>query len=385
MKSARTDIATAVLAAMVAFFAAGSGLTAQTPAPPPAPAQKAPGTPAAPAQKTPAPPSGIQTLPAPSPRDSVKPDDVVLTIGPEKITRARFEQIKQGMPPQYAGVPAQMGEKGFANNYATFRSLAMLAEREKLDQTAAFREQMSFMRTELMARLALGQLSIRSQTLTDDEMQAYLNAHKDDYQQARVKGIFVALNPPAKPVPPANPERSAPGSPAAAAPPPPEPPKARTDAEARARAEELRKQIVAGADFAAVAKANSDHANAEKGGDFGVIRKNQLPPNLEKVVFVLKPKEVSDPVKEGQGYYIFQVEELRAITLDEAAATIRGVLTDQKMQAEMKGVQAQFPVVYNDQYFVEAAPAAGSGARPVITGVAPAQPQPAPAPAAKKP
>lgn len=352
-----------------------TGLFAQAPAPPAA----RPATPPPPAAATPAPaqvPSGIPTLPI-TPKEQVKPDEVVLTIGNEKITRAQFEAIKSGLPPQYAAVPQQMGDKGFAGAYAQFRGLALEAEKQKLDQTPAFKEQLNFLRTELLARLAVSELSVNSQEVSENEIKAYYEAHKPEFQQAKVKGIFVALNPPAKPAAPA-------GGAAAKA----EAPKARTDEEAKARAGELRKQILGGADFGTVARENSDHqASAEKGGDLGTLRKGSLPPNLDKVVFALKPKEVSEPVKEGQGYYIFQVDEIRPVTMDEATATIRNTLSQQKMTAALEKVKTDYPVVYNDKYFSEAQPPAGAPARPVITGVAPAQPGAAgvPAPAAKPP
>jgi parvulin-like peptidyl-prolyl isomerase len=311
-----------------------------------------------------------------SPKDQVKPEEVVLTIGNEKITRSQFETIKAGLPPQYAAVPQQMGDKGFAGAYAQFRGLAIEGERQKLDQTREFREQLNFLRTELLARLAVSAFSAKSQEINDQEIKAYYDSHTAELQQAKVKGIFVALNPPAIPAAPAA------GGAAAKA----ETPKARTDEEAKARAEELRKQILAGADFATVARENSDHqASAEKGGDLGTLRKGSLPPNLDKTVFALKPKEVSEPVKEGQGYYIFQVDEIRPVTLDEATASIRNTLQQQKMTTALERVKTDYPVVYNDKYFGEAPGQPGAPARPVITGVAPAQPGAAgvPAPAAK--
>lgn len=360
-----------VAALLTAVLCGGVVLLAQAPAAKPSQAPAA-AQPAPPVQA----PTGIATLPI-SAKDQVKPDEVVLTIGPEKITRQRFEQIKAGLPPQYGNVPQQMGDRAFAGSYAQFRGLALLAEQQKLDQAAEFKEQLNFLRTELLARLALTQLQNRSQSVTDEEVKAYYDSHTDEFVQAKVKGIFVALNPLAKPA----------ATPAAGgSAPKPETPKARTDEEAKARAEELRKQILAGADFATVAKANSDHqADSEKGGDLGTLRKGALPANLDKVVFSLKPKEVSEPVKEGQGYYIFLVDEIRPVTLDEATATIRNTLQGQKFNKTLEQVKVDFPVTFNDKYFAEPAQATGGGTRPVITGVAPAQPGAAgvPAPAAK--
>jgi len=363
---------TMYLAILAGAMVLGAGLLAQAPTPPAPPAGPPP---AAAAPAPPQVPTGIQTLPI-SPKDLVKPEEVVLTIGNEKITKVQFETIKAGLPPQYAAVPQQMGDKGFAGAYAQFRGLAIEGEKQKLDQTREFREQLNFLRTELLARLAVTALSAKSQEVSDQEIKAYFDSHTAELQQAKVKGIFVALNPPAKPAAPA----------AAGAAAKTETPKARTDEEAKARAEELRKQILAGADFATVARENSEHqASAEKGGDLGTLRKGSLPPNLDKIVFALKPKEVSEPVKEGQGYYIFQVDEIRAVTLDEATATIRNTLQQQKMTTALEKVKTDYPVVYNDKYFSEAQGPPGAPARPVITGVAPAQPGAAgvPAPAAK--
>lgn len=384
--------------ALATALIAGTAVLAQAPPPPAKPAQAAPSaTTPAPAQAAPsatAPPPaqqqaprGIATLPI-TPKEQVKPEDVVMTIGGEKITRARFEAIKNGLPPQYSGVPQQMGDRGFAGAYAQFRGLALEAEKRRLDQSAEFQEQLGFARTELLARLLVSEIGAKSQEVKEEDIKAYYEAHAADFQQAKVRAIFVALSPPAKPAPAAGgaaPKAEAPKAETPKA----ETPKTRTDEEAKARAEELRKKVLDGADFASVAKENSDHqSTAEKGGDLGTVLKGTLPPNLDSVVFSLKPKEVSAPVKEGQGYYVFQVEEVRPRTLDEASATIRNTLSQQRMNAALEKVKTDYAVTYNDQYFGPATPAAGA-TRPVITGVAPAQPgsvgtpAPVPAPAAK--
>ena len=179
-----------------------------------------------------------------------------------------------------------------------------------------------------------------------------------------MKSIFVAFKPQPKPAAVASASEE-------------EAPKPRTEQQALARAEELRQQLLAGADFSALAKAHSDHKeSAEKGGDLGTVRKNQLPASLAKVVFSLKPNQISEPVKEGQGYYILQTQEIRAVTLNEAVATIRGTLRQQKFLQAMEQVRKEFPLVLNEKFFGPQAtqsPTPGT-ARPVITGVAPAKP-----------
>ena len=340
-------------------------------------AQARPATPSDPAKEPPTVPPASPAAPsskAPPSEDAVGPDDVVLTIGPEKITRARFEQIKLGLPPQYGGLAQKWGSRLFANNYAAFRGLAMLAEGEKLDQTAQFKGQIQFMRIQLLASLAVQRLQAKAQQISQEELKTYYDEHQAEFEQARVKGIFVAFSPQAKP--------AAGGSAAKQ-----ETPKTRTEEQARARAEELRQQLLAGADFAALAKAHSEHKeSAKKAGDFGTVRRNQLPGGLSKVVFSLKPDQISEPVKEGQGYYVLQAQDIRAVTLDEAAATIRGTLRQQKFLQAMEQVKQEFPVVMNEKFFGAAqASALGGSAQPVITGVAPARPGAAAAPPSGSP
>ena len=82
------------------------------------------------------------------------------------------------------------------------------------------------------------------------------------------------------------------------------------DRAALQRAQQLVKQIRGGADFAQVARKNSDdEATRDQGGDLGFVGHDVLPEPVEAVAFQLEPGKVSDPIKTDEGYYIIQVEE----------------------------------------------------------------------------
>ncbi len=76
------------------------------------------------------------------------------------------------------------------------------------------------------------------------------------------------------------------------------------------KAEELLAKLKAGADFADLAKKNSeDPGSAEKGGDLGWITRGQTVPEFEKAAFSLNLKELSGLIKTEYGFHIIQVLE----------------------------------------------------------------------------
>jgi peptidyl-prolyl cis-trans isomerase D len=81
-------------------------------------------------------------------------------------------------------------------------------------------------------------------------------------------------------------------------------------AKIEAKAADLQKQLKAGADFAALAKKNSeDTASAEKGGDLSWIVRGQTVKAFEDTAFSLKPKEISGVIKTEYGFHILEVLE----------------------------------------------------------------------------
>jgi parvulin-like peptidyl-prolyl isomerase len=80
-------------------------------------------------------------------------------------------------------------------------------------------------------------------------------------------------------------------------------------AKALTKAQDLLKQIEEGADFATLAKANSDDLTKAKGGDLGYFGRGRWEAPFEKVAFELKVNEVSNVVKTQLGYHIIKVTD----------------------------------------------------------------------------
>ncbi|MEO6238167.1 MAG: peptidylprolyl isomerase [Vicinamibacterales bacterium] len=109
------------------------------------------------------------------------------------------------------------------------------------------------------------------------------------------------------------------------------------DAAVKKQAEDLLAQIKKGANFAELAKKNSqDEVSAAKGGDLDFFNKGQMVPEFDKVAFSLTPGQMSDLVKSSFGYHIIKVTDKKAAatkTLDEVRPQIEDQLKYEQAQA----------------------------------------------------
>jgi peptidyl-prolyl cis-trans isomerase C len=104
---------------------------------------------------------------------------------------------------------------------------------------------------------------------------------------------------------------------------------------ARARAAELAKRAREGANFAALAKAHSNDASRERGGDLGFVVRGQAQPPFEQAAFALAPGDVSDPVETIYGFHVIKGGEKRPaqkVPFGQAAAQVEEYLLEQRRQ-----------------------------------------------------
>jgi len=101
----------------------------------------------------------------------------------------------------------------------------------------------------------------------------------------------------------------------------------RSDEEAKALAEELKGQLVAGKPFEELAKASSEGAEAAEGGEMGWVEKGQLMGEIDEKVFALKPGELAGPIQSSLGYHLFKLVERKEVSV-RPIADVRGQIQD---------------------------------------------------------
>ncbi len=156
--------------------------------------------------------------------------------------------------------------------------------------------------------------------ITDAELQQYYTQHQAQYQvkeQVKVRHILIAA--------PAG--------------------DAKKDADAKAKAEDLLKQIRGGGNFAELAGKNSDDPGSKvQGGELGWLNRGQTVPEFDKTAFSLNPGQTSDVIKTQFGYHILQVEEKKTAhtrPLPEVKAEILPILEQQRAGAAEQTFAAQ--------------------------------------------
>lgn len=106
------------------------------------------------------------------------------------------------------------------------------------------------------------------------------------------------------------------------------------DDDALQRAQALRERILAGEEFAELAReASEDPGSASRGGDLGFTPRGSFDPDFEDALFALQEGEVSEPVRTSYGYHLIKLTALQAPDLP-ALEDMRENL-EQELKAEL--------------------------------------------------
>lgn len=108
----------------------------------------------------------------------------------------------------------------------------------------------------------------------------------------------------------------------------------RSEAAARAQLSDFRKRILAGqADFALLARDNSQDGSAAQGGDLGWASPGMFVPEFEEAMNRLAPGQISEPLVSRFGVHLIQLTERRNASLSprEQRETVRAMLREKKL------------------------------------------------------
>lgn len=264
-------------------------------------------------------------------------DEILAQVGPYKLTKKEFEAKLETAPPQVKMILAhQPGlKKALVKRWVEISLLSLAAKDEGLANDPEVKARLEEVTRQILAQAYLEKkILAKTGQVSEKELQAYYEKHKDKYQEpeaVRARHILIEV--------PQNATKA-------------------QEKEALKKAQEIRARILKGEDFAKLAKEYSaDPGTKNRGGELGFFTRGQMVKAFEEAAFSLKPGEVSQPVRTPFGYHIIQVEEVRAAkqkSFEEVKGRIKEeILAKREQEALNKAIaelKKKYPTkIYEDR------------------------------------
>ncbi len=258
------------------------------------------------------------------------PDDAQLAVFDDGavLTAGQLRGYMTVLDPSRQALAAKSPET-LIQEIAFMRKLAGMAEQEKLDQQSPAREQLAFNRLLFLTQIKAGD-AMNQVHVDPKEVLNYYNANKNKYKQVKVNALYIAFG-----------EASKAGG-----------GKVLSEEAAKAKAAQLLAQLRGGADFAKLAKENSDDETSKaKDGYFATLNPTDNIPDAFRVVFQLNQGEITEPVRQENGYYLLKAEVVTVKPLSQVNEQILSDLKQQHFKAWMDKVHDETKVQYTNPAF----------------------------------
>lgn len=126
----------------------------------------------------------------------------------------------------------------------------------------------------------------------------------------------------------------------------------------RLRMEEIRGELLAGADFAELARRESESQTRYRGGNMGMVDPSELPPDVAEKVVGLQPGEITEVIGIEDGWVIFRcfgIREERHNTFEDVADTVHSILRRRELKRRMAELEEELVASAAASYDLETA------------------------------
>jgi peptidyl-prolyl cis-trans isomerase C len=222
------------------------------------------------------------------------PDTVLATVAGTPVTLGELIAVRQGLPPQYQQLPDEVLMGALVEQTADQILLAEAARAAGIDQRRAVQ-----LILENQARAVLAEAYMEravEERVTDEAVQQAYEAEfasAEPVEEVHAAHILV---------------------------------------DTEEKAQELKAELDAGADFAALAAEHGTDGTATRGGDLGWFVHEQMVPEFADAAFAMQPGDISGPVQSPFGWHLIKLDERRersAPPLEEVRGQIVEQLTQQ--------------------------------------------------------
>ena len=234
---------------------------------------------------------------------------VVMRVNDEPITEKEFMTYLVSAPEEMRAFYASPeGREFLAQEIVKLKALEQEAVKMGLANDPDAQMRLAIDRTNILASLALQKLIGDP---NEAEIRAEYEKERKNFETVELSHILVAYEGgrvPAKSGRPLSPEAAA------------------------KRADALASRLRGGADFAAMARTESDDVNTAGGGGYlGTVMPGSMPQELDAVAMQLQPGQLSTPVRSEFGIHIFKGGQRRLAPLEDQ---VKNALTARLQRAE---------------------------------------------------
>ncbi len=281
------------------------------------------------------------------------PGKVVMKVGSEQITQADLDFVISTLNPQAQQSLAQQGRRALGDQYALMVLLSQQGLSHHLDATPDFQRALALQKRQDLAQAEYREL-LRQSSPSPEEVSQYFSAHPSEFEETQIREAIVMKKQ-------AGAKTDTPGM---------------GPEEAKAKADEIRKALLAGTDAAKVGEQFNVPNVVRIDPEPRTVRRGNLRPEMEKAAFELKPGGVSEVFDLPQALVVLQVVGRHAPDLKTVTPQIENTLRQQKVEAALAGLKKNANIWLDDSYFTGPAPAAPAAAPPAAGAQPPAKTPP---------
>ena len=213
-------------------------------------------------------------LPARAENIKVPNNPVIATVDGAKIFRSDIDLARAQLPEQFRSLPIDQIFTPIVNQLIRSKLIAMRAREAKLDTSALYKRRLALLQDRLLGEMLLDEMI--GDRVNEEALRARYRetvAKFPSREEIRARHILVKT---------------------------------------RDEALSLVKELIAGADFAALAVARSIGPSKSRGGDLDYFGRGQMVPPFEKAAFAVAKGEFTKlPVQSPFGWHVIKVEDRR--------------------------------------------------------------------------
>ncbi len=254
---------------------------------------------------------------------------LIARVGPYTLTRADFEKEIENNANLKALLSLKPEMKSMlVERWVEITLLGLAGKEAGLEKDPEVKAEIEEQVRMILARHYFERRVLKDLKVSESEAQQYYLAHRKDYrlpERIQARHILIRI-----------PEGAGP----------------KDEAAALKKAKEIRKKLLAGADFSEMArKYSEDPGTKDRGGELGLFARGQMIPEFEEAVFKLKVGEISPPIKTRFGYHLVKVEARVPAQIQPYEKVKKQVIQDlmeakkqKRLSALLKELKKKYPV-----------------------------------------